>query len=111
MAHAETSSAQSPPRQDRAGGARDASSSSDGRQPKEGRRLSSEEKVRLGLLALPTLALALSITMVSTYLSEVTRHYTHATAVIGVIIGSEGGMAWWVPLLAGASSDNLRTRI
>jgi MFS family permease len=49
--------------------------------------------------------------MVSTYLSEVTRHYTHETIVIGVIIGSEGVMAWWVPLLAGASSDNLRTRI
>jgi MFS family permease len=60
---------------------------------------------------LPTLALALAITMVSTYLSEVARRYTHQTALIGLIIGSEGIMAWWVPLLAGASSDNLRTRI
>jgi MFS family permease len=59
----------------------------------------------------PTLALALAITMVSTYLSEVARRYTHQTALIGLIIGSEGIMAWWVPLLAGASSDNLRTRI
>jgi MFS family permease len=75
------------------------------------RPLRSEEKVRLGLLALPTLALALAITMVSTYLSEVTRRYTHETALIGLIIGSEGVMAWWVPLWAGASSDNLRTRI
>jgi MFS family permease len=62
-------------------------------------------------LALPTLALALSITMVSTYLSEVTRRYTHETALIGLIIGSEGIMALWVPLLAGASSDNVRSRI
>ncbi len=77
----------------------------------ERRALQGEEKVRLALLALPTLALALSITMVSTYLSEVTRRYTHQTALIGLIIGSEGVMAWWVPLLAGASSDNLRTRI
>ncbi len=77
----------------------------------ERRPLRREEKVRLGLLALPTLALALSITMVSTYLSEVTRRYTHQTVVIGLIIGSEGVMAWWVPLLAGTSSDNLRTRI
>lgn len=63
------------------------------------------------MLALPTLALALSITMVSTYLSTVTRRYTHQTAVIGIIIGGEGVMALWVPLLSGAWSDKLRTRI
>ncbi|MBV9918013.1 MAG: MFS transporter [Solirubrobacterales bacterium] len=40
-----------------------------------------------------------------------TRRYTHQTAVIGVIIGSEGIMALWVPLLAGAWSDRLRSRI
>ena len=49
--------------------------------------------------------------MVSTYLGEVTRRYTHQTIVIGLIIGSEGLMALWVPLLAGASSDSLRSRI
>ena len=73
--------------------------------------LSGETRVRLGLLALPTYALALSITVVSTYLSEVTRRYTHATAVIGVIVGSEGIMALWIPLIAGAWSDSLQTRI
>ena len=67
--------------------------------------------MRLGLLALPTLSFALAITIVSTYLSEVTRRYTHQTAVIGVIIGSEGIMALWVPLIAGAWSDRLRSRI
>ena len=75
------------------------------------RPLDTEEKVRLGLLALPTFALALAITTVSTYLSEVTRRYTHHTTVIGAIIGGEGVMALWVPLLAGAWSDTLRTRI
>jgi MFS family permease len=75
------------------------------------RGLRREEKVRLGLLALPTFALALSITMVSTYLSTVTRQYTHQTAVIGAIIGGEGVMALWVPLIAGAWSDTLRSRI
>ncbi len=75
------------------------------------RGLNREEKSRLALLALPTFALALSITMVSTYLSTVTRRYTEQTAVIGVIIGGEGVMALWVPLLAGAWSDTLRTRI
>lgn len=63
------------------------------------------------MLALPTLALALSITMVSTYLSTVTRRYTHQTVVIGAIVGGEGVMALWVPLIAGAWSDKLRTRI
>jgi MFS family permease len=67
--------------------------------------------MRLGLLALPTFALALSITIVSTYLSTVTRRYTHQTTVIGAIIGGEGVMALWIPLIAGAWSDTLRTRI
>ncbi len=76
-----------------------------------GRGLKREEKVRLAVLALPTLALALSITMVSTYLSTVTRRYTQQTIVIGVIVGGEGVMALWVPLIAGAWSDTLRTRL
>src|SRR5690348_7471454 len=75
------------------------------------RGLSRDEKTKLALLALPTFALALSITMVSTYLSTVTRQYTQGTALIGVIIGGEGMMALWVPLIAGAWSDTLRTRI
>ncbi len=75
------------------------------------RALRGEEKTRLALLALPTFALALAITTVSTYLSEVTRRYTQQTVVIGVIIGGEGVMALWVPLIAGAWSDTLRTRI
>jgi MFS family permease len=76
-----------------------------------GRGLNRDEKVRLAQLALPTFALALAITLVSTYLGEVVRRYTHQTAVIGAIIGAEGIMALWIPLLAGAWSDQLRTRI
>jgi MFS family permease len=76
-----------------------------------GRALRHDERVTLELLALPTFALALAITIVSTYLGEVTRRYTQQTAVIGVIIGSEGVMAIWIPLIAGAWSDRLRTRI
>ncbi len=79
--------------------------------PGHGRPLRSEEKTRLGILALPTTALALAITVVSTYLSEVTRRYTQSTALIGLIIGSEGIMALWVPLIAGTWSDQLQTRI
>jgi Na+/melibiose symporter-like transporter len=48
---------------------------------------------------------------VSTYLGEVTRRYTQQAAVIGTIIGAEGVMALWIPLVAGAWSDQLRTRI
>jgi MFS family permease len=76
----------------------------------KGKGLGAEEKTRLALLALPTLALALSITMVSTYLSTVTRRYTQSTAVIGIIVGGEGVMALWVPLIAGAWSDQARSR-
>src|SRR5881227_3371491 len=80
-------------------------------EPAHDRALRGEEKARLGLLALPTLALALSITMVSTYLSEVTRRYTQGTVLIGLIIGAEGIMALWVPLLSGAWSDSVRSRL
>jgi MFS family permease len=75
------------------------------------RPLRHEEKVELALLALPTFSLALAITIVSTQLGEVTRHYTHQTTVIGAIIGGEGVMALWVPLIFGSWSDALRTRI
>ena len=79
--------------------------------PGRGRPLKHEEKVELSLLALPTFSLALAITIVSTQLGEVTRHYTHQTTVIGAIIGGEGVMALWVPLIFGSWSDSLRTRI
>jgi Na+/melibiose symporter-like transporter len=75
------------------------------------RPLRREEKVELAQLALPTFALALAITIVSTQLGEVARRYTHQTTLIGAIVGGEGVMALWVPLLFGSWSDVLRTRI
>ena len=75
------------------------------------RPLKHKEKIDLGLLAMPTFALALAITIVSTQLGEVTRNYTDQTTVIGAIIGGEGVMALWVPLIFGTWSDTLRTRI
>ncbi len=77
----------------------------------EERSLRSDEKARLGILALPTYALAFSITIVSTYLGEVTRRYTQDTAVIGAIIGGEGVMALWVPMIAGSWSDRAQSRL
>ncbi|HET9720954.1 MAG TPA: MFS transporter [Solirubrobacteraceae bacterium] len=75
------------------------------------RPLKREEKIELAQLALPTFALALAITIVSTQLGEVARSYTHQTILIGAIVGGEGVMALWVPLLFGSWSDVLRTRI
>jgi MFS family permease len=75
------------------------------------RPLKHEERVDLALLALPTFALALAITIVSTQLGEVSRRYTHQTTLIGAIIGGEGAMALWVPLIFGSWSDTVRTRI
>ncbi len=60
---------------------------------------------------MPTLGLALSITMVSTYLPKVARQFTASSTVIGVIVGAEGVMALWVPLVAGTWSDGVRSRL
>ncbi len=75
-----------------------------------GRSLSREERHRLGLLGLPTLALALAITVVSTYGPTVAHRFTTSNTVIGLLIGAEGLGALLLPLPIGAWSDRLRTR-
>lgn len=75
------------------------------------RRLSGAERRRLALLGLPTFGMALTITAVSTYLPVVARGFHASATAIGLIIGAEGLMALWVPLLVGAWSDRLRTPI
>jgi MFS family permease len=75
------------------------------------RPLRTGEKRVLALLGLPTFGLALSITAVTTYVPLLARHFTSSTVVIGVVIGAEGLVALFVPLIAGAWSDQLRTRI
>src|SRR5437764_10614357 len=65
----------------------------------------------VALLGIPTLALALAVTMVTTYLPVVARDFVGSTVVIGVIVGIEGLLALWLPLLVGTWSDSLRTRI
>lgn len=74
------------------------------------RPLGAQEKRTLALLGLPTLALALGATVVTTYLPVIARPIVGSNLVIGVIIGIEGLLALWLPLLAGAWSDRLRTR-
>jgi MFS family permease len=80
--------------------------------PKPGGRasLSASERRLLVLLGLPTFGLALSITIVSTYLPVVLEDFTSSTAVIGLIIGGEGLFALFLPLVIGSWSDRLDTR-
>ena len=73
------------------------------------RDLTGRELHRLALLALPTFGLALSITVVSTYLPTVAREFTGSTMVIGVLVGGEGLGALLLPIVVGAWSDRLRT--
>src|SRR5579884_3882564 len=70
------------------------------------RPLTRDEKRVLGLLGLPTFALALAITAVTTYVPLLAQQFTSSTTVIG----AEGMVALVVPIAAGAWSDQLHTR-
>jgi MFS family permease len=71
--------------------------------------LSAGDKRRLLVLGLPTFGMALSVTTISTYLPVLASGHQASTTEIGVIIGTEGLMALWLPLVAGRLSDRLRT--
>src|SRR3954453_22445854 len=73
------------------------------------RPLSGDERRAVAMLGIPTLALALSVTVITTYLPVVAEGFGGSTVTIGVIIGIEGLVALWLPLLAGTWSDRLRT--
>jgi MFS family permease len=74
------------------------------------RPLSAEERRLLLVLGVPTLTMAFSTTVVSTYLPVVARSFTSSTAVIGLILAGEGLTALFVPLISGSWSDALRAR-
>jgi MFS family permease len=76
-----------------------------------GRSLSGDQKRLLALLGVPTFALALGITLITTYMPAVARDFTGSTTIIGLIIAGEGLMALVVPLVSGTASDRLRTPI
>src|SRR5919198_447238 len=65
----------------------------------------------LAVLGLPTFALALAITTVTTYLPVIASGFAASTVVIGLLIGGEGLLALGLPVAVGAWSDRLRTRI
>jgi MFS family permease len=63
----------------------------------------------LAILGVPTFALALAITTVSTYLPVLAEDFSDSSIVIGLLIGGEGLIALWLPLVVGSWSDRLRT--
>jgi MFS family permease len=75
------------------------------------RRLKPRERRRLAVLGLPTLGFALAITTVSSYLPVVASGFIGSSALIGLLIGGEGFMALFVPLIVGVWSDRLKTRL
>jgi MFS family permease len=75
------------------------------------RPLKQDEKRVLALLGLPTLTLALTITVITTYVPKLASRFTGSTTVIGLIVGAEGFLALFVPLIAGAWSDRIDTPI
>jgi Na+/melibiose symporter-like transporter len=73
------------------------------------RTLERSELRILAILGVPTFALALAITTVSTYLPVLAEDFSDSTIVIGLLIGGEGLIALWLPLVVGSWSDRLRT--
>jgi MFS family permease len=74
-----------------------------------GRTLARSEWRVLVILGVPTFALALAITTVSTYLPVLAEDFSASSIAIGLLIGGEGLMALWLPLVVGSWSDRLRT--
>lgn len=74
------------------------------------RALSGAERRLLIVLGVPTLTMAFSTTVVSTYLPVLAREFTGSAIAIGLILAGEGLAALIVPLPAGAWSDQLRAR-
>ena len=75
------------------------------------RALEASEKRTLAILGLPTAALALSITVVTTYVPVATSEFLDSSVVIGGLIAIEGVLALWLPLVVGSWSDRLQTSI
>lgn len=71
--------------------------------------MSGRDKRRLLVLGLPTFGMALAVTTISTYLPVLASGRQASTTEIGIIIGTEGLMALWLPLVAGSWSDRLRS--
>src|SRR4249920_3145306 len=65
----------------------------------------------LGALALPTFALALGMSVLTTYAPLLLGQETSSAGAIGIAIGAEGAFALFLPILVGSLSDRTRTRL
>lgn len=75
------------------------------------RSLTTSERRTLNILGLPTAALALAITVVTTYVPVAANDFLDSSIVIGGLIAIEGVLALWLPLVVGSWSDRLKTPI
>lgn len=73
-------------------------------------KLSWKQRRFLAILGLPAFGIALAYTVVTTYLPVLIERLS-GPAITGIIIGGEGIFALFVPLIVGAWSDSLRTRL
>jgi len=62
-------------------------------------------------LALPSLALAFALTIVSSYVPVLLERLTSSRALIGLLLGGEGAAALVLPLIVGSWSDRTSTRL
>ena len=74
----------------------------------DGRALRPSERRTLAYLGVPSLVLALAVTVVTTYLPVNLHAGQASTTMIGLLIGTEGLVALTVPLVVGAWSDQVR---
>ncbi len=65
----------------------------------------------LGALALPTFALALGISVLTTYAPLLLGEATSSAGAIGLAVGAEGAFALFLPILIGSLSDRTRSRL
>jgi len=65
----------------------------------------------LGALALPTFALALGISVLTTYAPLLLGEATSSAGAIGIAVGAEGAFALFLPLLVGTLSDRTQSRL
>jgi MFS family permease len=65
----------------------------------------------LGALALPTFALALGISVLTTYAPLLLGEATSSAGAIGAAVGAEGAFALFLPLVIGSLSDRTRSRL
>jgi maltose/moltooligosaccharide transporter len=68
-------------------------------------------RLRLTALVLPTFALALGMSVLTTYAPLLIGEATSSASAVGLAVGSEGAFALFLPLLVGALSDRTTTRL